>query len=310
MLRQLSFPMIQDFLSRHTTGLPVLALLLATFFWGSSFITVASALEYTNPLTLVMLRFALGAVIVALLLRGRIGGIPPRTWKAGAICGLIIYLSYAFNAAGLMTLESSVSGFLTALYVPITPLLVWVVYGKPPSAGAFFGVAMAFSGLVLLANPFTLSFSNNAGEWMTILSAFLSALEIMVVGRFAPGTQARQLAFTQLASVTVFAALGLILAEASGLPLKETVLNRTVILSVAWLAVIVGCVQVLLSWAQRYVPAGRAAVIFAMESVFCAIIGWFAGEDLGVAGMLGGALIVGGILMGEVQWKKKKGGPS
>ena len=61
MLRQLSFPMIQDFLSRHTTGLPVLALLLATFFWGSSFITVASALEYTNPLTLVMLRFALGA---------------------------------------------------------------------------------------------------------------------------------------------------------------------------------------------------------------------------------------------------------
>ena len=51
-------------------------------------------------------------------------------------------------------------------------------------------------------------------------------------------------------------------------------------------------------------------MIFAMESVFCAIIGWFAGEDLGVAGMLGGALIVGGILMGEVQWKKKKGGPS
>ena len=306
MLRQLSFPMIQDFLSRHTTGLPVLALLLATFFWGSSFITVGSALDYTNPLTLMLMRFGVGSVMVAALLRGRIFAIPAKTWRAGAVCGLAIYLAYAFNAAGLMTLESSVSGFLTALYVPLTPLMVWVVYGRRPSAGALVGVLMAFGGLVLLANPFTLTLSGNPGELMTILSAFLSAGEIMIVSRFAPGTQARHLAFTQLVSVTVFSLLGLGLAEAVGLPLGDTVLNQTVILAVLWLAVIVACVQVLLSWAQRYVPAGRAAVIFAMESVFCAIIGWFAGEDLGWTGLLGGALIVSGILAGEIQWKKRK----
>ena len=298
--------MLQQFLDKHTTGLPVFALVLATFFWGSSFITVSSALDYTNPLTLMLMRFGVGSVMVAALLRGRIFAIPTKTWRAGAVCGLAIYLAYAFNAAGLMTLESSVSGFLTALYVPLTPLMVWVVYGRRPSAGALVGVLMAFGGLVLLANPFTLTLSGNPGELMTILSAFLSAGEIMIVSRFAPGTEARQLAFTQLVSVTVFSLLGLGLAEAVGLPLGDTVLNQTVILSVLWLAVIVACVQVLLSWAQRYVPAGRAAVIFAMESVFCAIIGWFAGEDLGWTGLLGGALIVSGILAGEIQWKKRK----
>lgn len=235
--------------------MPVLALVLATFFWGSSFITVGSALEYTNPLTLVMLRFGVGAFFVLLMLKGRIADIPKRTWKAGAACAFLIYLGYTTNAAGLMTLQSSESGFLTALYVPITPLLVWVVFGKAPTKGAVFGVMMAFAGLVLLANPFTLSFSNNWGEWVTILSALISAVEIMVVGRVAPGTQARQLAFTQLFFTAVFAAVGLAVATAAGVPLKETTFNTTVVGGILWLAVIVAFVQVLLSWAQRYVPA-------------------------------------------------------
>lgn len=243
--------------------MPVLALVLATFFWGSSFITVGSALEYTNPLTLVMLRFGVAAFFVLLMLKGRIADIPKRTWKAGAACAFLIYLGYTTNAAGL----------------------------------------------VLLANPFTLSFSNNWGEWVTILSALISAVEIMVVGRVAPGTQARQLAFTQLFFTAVFAAVGLAVATAAGVPLKETTFNTTVVGGILWLAVIVAFVQVLLSWAQRYVPASRAAVIFAMESVFAAIIGWFAGESLGTAGIIGGVLIVGGILCGEIRLPRRKAAP-
>ena len=295
--------------THHQPIMPVLALVLATFFWGSSFITVGSALEYTNPLTLVMLRFGVAAFFVLLMLKGRIADIPKRTWKAGAACAFLIYLGYTTNAAGLMTLQSSESGFLTALYVPITPLLVWVVFGKAPTKGAVFGVMMAFAGLVLLANPFTLSFSNNWGEWVTILSALISAVEIMVVGRVAPGTQARQLAFTQLFFTAVFAAVGLAVATAAGVPLKETTFNTTVVGGILWLAVIVAFVQVLLSWAQRYVPASRAAVIFAMESVFAAIIGWFAGESLGTAGIIGGVLIVGGILCGEIRLPRRKAAP-
>ena len=85
--------------------MPVLALVLATCFWGSSFITVGSALEYTNPLTLVMLRFGVAAFFVLLMLKGRIADIPKRTWKAGAACAFLIYLGYTTNAAGLNPAE-------------------------------------------------------------------------------------------------------------------------------------------------------------------------------------------------------------
>ena len=298
--------MLKRLQEQHADLLPVLALFLATFFWGSSFITVSSTLNYTNPLTLMLLRFSIGTLFVALMLRRGITRIPLSTWKAGAVCGVLIYAGYCANAIGLMTIESSMSGFLTALYVPLTPFLIWVVYGKTPAPGAFIGAMMAFVGLIFLANPFTLTFSNNAGEWVTILSAFLSAAEIIVVGKYAPGTQARQLAFTQLFSVAVISAVGLGIATLSGIPLRETTFNSTVWSGAVWLAVIVAFVQVLLSWAQRYVPAGRAAVIFAMESVFAAILGWFAGENLGITGLFGGLMIVSGILLGEMRFTKKK----
>lgn len=298
--------MIKRLQERHAGILPVLALFLATFFWGSSFLTISSTLQYTNPLTLMLLRFSIGALFVAMMLGRNVTKIPASTWRAGAICGLVIYAAYCCNAIGLMTIESSMSGFLTALYVPLTPLLIWVVYGITPTAGAFIGAMMAFVGLIFLANPFTLTFSNNWGEWVTILSAFISAGEIVIVGKFAPGTQARQLAFTQLVSVSAISAVGLGIASLAGAPLRETTFNSTVIAGAVWLAVIVAFVQVLLSWAQRYVPAGRAAVIFAMESVFAAILGWFAGENLGFTGLLGGVLIVSGILLGEMRLSRKK----
>lgn len=286
--------------------LPILALLLATLLWGSSFLTISQALRYTNPFTLVACRFSCACLCLALLLKGKIHLIPRSTWKGGLICGTAIFLCYLANTAGLMTIQSSLSGFLTALYVPFTPLLLWIVFKKRPDWMTLFGVSIAFGGLVLLSNPFQYTFTGNWGELVTILSAFLSAFEIILVGRFAKGTQARQFAFCQLFTVSIFAILTLGIVRITNLPVQTTRWNRTVIFSILWLATIVGCVQILLSWAQRFVSPNRAAIIFAMESVFAAIIGWFAGENLGPLGLLGGACIVLGIILSECKLPSRK----
>ena len=58
--------MIPKALVGQSALLPFLALIAATGFWGSSFITVARTLESTDPFTLVFLRFGVGALLVAL----------------------------------------------------------------------------------------------------------------------------------------------------------------------------------------------------------------------------------------------------
>ena len=295
--------MIPKALVGQSALLPFLALIAATGFWGSSFITVARTLESTDPFTLVFLRFGVGALLVALWLRGRIFRIPLETWTMGAVCAVVIYASYLFNHIGLMTILSSTSGFLTALYVPITPFLFWAIAGRRPELCAFAGAAVAFSGLVLLADPFNLEFSSSWGEWTTIFSAFLSALEIILMGRFAPRCKAPEIAFVQIALVALFALAGTAVAHfcapAVGWTLTPTALDLNLVFGVVWLAVILTCAQLLLAWAQKYVPPAQASVIFALESIFAAVIGWFAGERLGLLGLTGGLCIVLGILITE-----------
>lgn len=281
--------------------LPTLAIVLATFFWGSSFFTIGKTLEATNPFELVFWRFTIGAILIAPLLGRRITRIPRHTWRAGVFCGLALTAGYLTSAIGLVSIPSSTSGFLTALYVPFTPLLMWFVYSKRPSAAAFLAVGIAFLGLILLANPFGMTFENNAGELFTIASAFLSAVEIIIAGRFAPHCNARELAFTQLVMTGAYMAVATLVAHLFIPDLRPTQYNETFFVGVGWLAVIVGAAQVLLAWGQKTVPPDRAAIIYSLESVFAAVIGYIAGERLGVGGVTGGALIVLAVFVSEMK---------
>lgn len=281
--------------------LPILALIGATAFWGSSFLTVSTAVASTDPFTLVFMRFTLGALLVFAMLRTRAFRIPAATWKMGAICATAIYGGYLFNHIGLETLMSSTSGFLTALYVPITPFLFWAMSGRRPDNFAFCGALIAFAGLVFLANPTAISVTGGRGEIATIIGAFLSAFEIILMGRYANRCEAKEIAFTQICFVALYALIGAIFVRLLGLPLHPTVFSRDLIFCVGWLAVLLTGAQLLLAWGQKYVPPAQTAVIFALESVFAAIIGWIAGERLGVTGFTGGALIVAGILVSEMK---------
>ena len=123
------------------------------------------------------------------------------------------------------------------------------------------------------------------------------------MGRFAPHCKAPEIAFAQIVLVALFALAGTAAAHfcapAVGWTLTPTALNLNLVFGVIWLAVILTCAQLLLAWAQKYVPPAQAAVIFALESIFAAVIGWFAGERLGFLGLTGGLCIVLGILITE-----------
>ena len=64
----------------------------------------------------------------------------------------------------------------------------------------------------------------------------------------------------------------------------------------------IGCSAIAFSlsaWAQRIIDPERAGVINLLEPVVAGIIGYFAGERLGVSGYVGAALILASILVVE-----------
>jgi hypothetical protein len=54
------------------------------------------------------------------------------------------------------------------------------------------------------------------------------------------------------------------------------------------------------TYAQRYIPPARTALILITEPAFGGLFGWLAGEALGLQGLAGAALILAGMIVSEL----------
>ncbi len=276
-------------------------LILITMFWGGTFLAVQYAVTLSGPLFFVGLRFATAAIAVALLSLKVLRGITWLEVKAGVAIGVSIAFGYGLQTWGLQTISSSKSAFITAMYVPLVPLLQWLCLGRLPGLMSCVGIALAFAGLVLLAGPEGNILAMGEGEWITLVSAVAIAAEIILISAWAGRVDIRRVTVIQLAtaSVVAFAAAG---------PAGEAApsFSPALLLVAAGLGIFSAIIQVTMNWAQRSVSPTRATVIYTGEPVWAGIFGRLAGERLPLLALFGGALIVLGVLVSEFKLSRKK----
>jgi len=143
-----------------------------TILWGATFLVVQNALAASGPLFFVGLRFGSAALVMALVAAPVLRGLTWAEARAGAMIGVAIFFGYTLQTYGLQTIPSSKSAFITALYVPIVPLLQWLILKRPPGIMAWIGIGLAFMGLALLAGPDGTSIGLGIGEFLTLMGAF------------------------------------------------------------------------------------------------------------------------------------------
>ncbi|MCC6074583.1 DMT family transporter [Pseudomonas sp. GCM10022188] len=277
------------------------ALILVTMVWGGTFLAVQYALAASGPLFFVGLRFAVAALCTLMLSLHVLKGLTVRELMAGAAIGIAIFLGYELQTMGLQTISSSKSAFITALYVPMVPLLQWAILRQPPRAMAWVGIALAFSGLVLLAGPQAGGLEAGRGELLTLVSALAIAAEILLIGRFAGSVDIRRVTVIQL---LVASALAFACMPVAGEPLPP--FSWTLIALAGGLGLASALIQLTMNWAQKSVSPTRATLIYAGEPVWAGIVGRLAGERLPLLAVLGGALIVAGVIVSELKWVRKR----
>nr|WP_294867805.1 DMT family transporter [uncultured Pseudogulbenkiania sp.] len=275
--------------------LPDLVLLLITVVWGGTFLAVQTALQWAGPFGFVALRFGVAGALALLLSWRQLRGLTRAELRAGVLMGAVLCGSYGLQTMGLGLIASSKSAFLTALYVPLVPLIMLLLFRRPPPLAAWFGIAVAFGGLVLLSDPRGLEWSFGLGEALTLAGAAMIALEICLLGRYAGGCEPRRMAVVQLLTVALLATL-LMLATGEAAPQPTPGLIGCVL----GLGLATTLIQVAMNWAQQTVPATRATLIYAMEPVWGGLVGWLAGEPLTVPALCGAALIVASVLVAEL----------
>lgn len=275
-------------------------LIFITMIWGGTFLVVQHAMLVSGPFFFVGLRFGAAALALLLFSLKALRGLTWYELRAGVSIGIAIMCGYGLQTVGLQTISSSQSAFMTAMYVPVVPLLQWLVLGRFPGIMAWLGILLAFTGLILLAGPDGSSITLSFGEIATLVSALAVAAEIILIGAFAGKVNIRRVTIVQLATASLLSFL-MMVPTGERLPAYSNYL----LYSSVGLGIATALIQLTMNWAQRSVSPTRATVIYAGEPVWAGIVGRIAGERLPGVALLGGALIVLGVIVSELRLRRK-----
>ncbi len=284
---------------------PEAALIAATIAYGATFKLVQGALHDVTPVGFILLRFSVGAIVLApfAIRRGWRRPELPDTrridfTKGVILFGVVGFAGYWFQNAGLERTTTSNSAFITGLFVVFAPLFEIALTHRRPPSNVVIAIGVTVVGLFLLEGG-TLELS--AGDALTLGCAVLFGAWIVIGSelsrRFdAVAVTALQLAILALCAVPVVAVGGL------------GHITTRVVVAVLVTGVLCSAVAFTLQlWGQRYVEPSRAAVILEFEPVVAGIVGFVAGERLGVSGYLGALVILAGIAIAESHsWRKSK----
>ncbi len=278
---------------------PELALIAATISYGATFKLVQDALHDVTPVGFILLRFAMGAIVL-LPLALRNGWRGPTTARPGLGFRHFLYAVLAFGVvgfggywlqnAGLERTTTSNSAFITGLFVVFTPLIETVVTRRRPSGNVIVAVVCAVIGLFLLEGA---TLHLNAGDALTLGCAFLFGVWILLGAYFTQHFDPVALTAGQL---VVFVLLAIPVVAIGGLGHVTTQVVVAAAITGIFCSAIAFTLQL---WGQRFVEPSRAAVILQFEPVVAGIIGYWVGERLGVSGYIGAAVILLGIVIAE-----------
>lgn len=272
---------------------PTLALIGVTAIWGSTFVVVKDAVEAMPVTDFLTWRFAMAALAMLVLRPRSVARLGTAGRRVGVVLGVALGTGYLLQTLGLQHTSAAVSGFITGMFVVLTPLGAAVLLRQPPPLTAWLAVAVATVGLGLLSLH---GLSVGSGELLTLGCAGAFALHIVGLGRWAASYDAFGLAVVQLLTTAVLCGL---VAVPGGLVIPPTaaVWGALALTSLAATAL----AFVVQTWAQAHLAPTRAAVIMTMEPVFSGLFAVaVAGEVLGVRALVGAVLVLGAMLLTEI----------
>lgn len=261
-----------------------LALLLVAAVWGSTFPISKDLLTRISVNDYLAVRFALAALVLALVNPRAVRRISRRQALLGIQLGLIYGVAQWLQFAGLTTAAATVSAFLVSMYVVVTPLLAALVFRLPVSRQTRIAVVVAASGVMVMSLR---GWSFGTGEALTLLSSVLYAVHILTTGRLVRTGEAHVVTVMQMATIAVLTAVPTV---PNGI---ETPSGADWI-PLLYLALAAGALAMFVqAWAQPRMGVAQASVVMVTEPVWAAIFAVaFWHEVLDARTLIGAALVL------------------
>ena len=273
--------------ARHNLQLKLapVALLLVSAAWGLAFVVMKPAIERQSVNNFLFTRFSMAVLVMVLIRPQVLKFLTKDLLLRGLAAGFLLGGGYIFQTVGLANTGAAITGFVTGLYVVLTPLFAGLIFKERVSKNTWLYVFMATVGLALLSLK---GWSIGFGELMVFFSAIAFAAHITALSKWSAGRDVYAMTITQLTMCAAMTGVASIFEGYSAPP--DSGVWAVVVFTAVFATAIAFIVQ---TWSQAHMSATKVAVILTMEVVFAAFFAIiFAGERLTIQAALGGILVV------------------
>ena len=271
-----------------------IGLLFVTIIWGFTFIIVKEALNDAPPFSFATFRFGLATMLTLLIVNRNIISLNKQELIGGIICGIFLFLGYAFQNFGLLSTTATKSAFITSTSVLMVPVFLVLLNIQKVQLRIWIAVLIATVGLYLLILPGS---GINIGDIITFGCAISFALHIIAQDHFIKkGIRLLPFINIQLALVTAISLFHALIFEPNPIIWSERLFGAIIItgLLATFMALLI------MNWAQKILNPSETAIIFAIEPVAAALFAMvFAGEILGLWGWIGGIMVCFAVVYAE-----------
>lgn len=261
------------------------ALLAVSASWGAAFVIMKPAIERQSVNSFLATRFVVAVIAMVLLRPSVLQKINKEMLLKGSLAGLFLGTGYIFQTLGLARTGAAITGFVTGLYVVLTPLMAALFLKERITRFTWFCVLLATVGLALLSLR---GWSIGIGEALVFISAIAFAAHIVTLSKWSLGLDAYALTVVQL-SICALLTGAISLGQGYETPPDSGVWGVVIFTAVICTAV----AFIVQTWSQAHMNSTKVAVILTMEVVFAALFAVaFGGESLTLQVSLGGAIVV------------------
>lgn len=253
-----------------------LILLLCAFLWGSTFVAQSAGMDYIEPFTYLCCRSVVGCAFLSACMplfdkmrktdRVELKKNSRSLLIAGLACGVVLFTASAFQQFGICYTTVGKSGFITAMYILLVPILGLFLRKKVPPI-VWLCIAIAVVGLYLLCINEALSV--NIGDLLTLICAVCFSVHILVIDHF-DMVDGIRLSRMQFAVTAVLSLIAMFIFEQPSwsaiVSCWGPILYAGILSSgVAYTLQIIG---------QQGANPTIASIAMSMESVFSVLCGW------------------------------------
>lgn len=283
-------------------------ILIATVIWGSAFVAQSVGMDHIGPFTFQAVRCGLAAIGLLPFIYftdKKQGKSFIRQWKnkqlwlAGCLCAVPFFLAANLQQIGLVTTDAGKSGFLTAMYIVIVPV-IGLFRGKKFTIMIPISVVLAVAGLYLLSCAGIGKIK--IGDICLMGCALMFALQITVVDIFANEVDAMRLNCLQSGLGAIATAVVVAFTE---MPTLQGIWDCALPLCYTGF-LSMGLAYTLQILGQRYLESATASLLMSLESAFAVLSGWLLlGERLSRNEAIGCILMFAAVIISQIPVKEK-----